>query len=40
MKDGNFETKMDSKEKAACVSFQLAATRFLGNVNDFDYHSL
>lgn len=40
MKDGNYETKMDSKEKVEWVSFKLTLTRILGNEKDLDYQAI
>lgn len=40
MKDDNFETKMEPKEKVVWVFFKLVVTRFLGNENDPGYKSI
>ena len=40
LRDTNFETKMESKEKAAWLSFKQVVTSFLGNKKDPNYKSI
>ncbi|GBN96417.1 hypothetical protein AVEN_10921-1 [Araneus ventricosus] len=40
MKDVNFETKMETDERRAWVSFKLLITSFLGNKKDPNYKSI
>lgn len=38
MRNPNFEDTMETKEKAACTSFEFVITGFLGNVEDTNYN--